>query len=441
MKLHVNRIEYDATSEDLDAAYRAVRQATQALCEPLEPEDMVVQSMPDASPTKWHLAHTTWFFETLVLGRAVSDYQPFHPRYGYLFNSYYESLGQRSPRPGRGLLSRPTVAEILRYRHEVDRRIEALLASPPPMNAPAPNGADHSHTATSSWKEILILGLHHEQQHQELILTDLKHLFGQNPLRPAYRRGPSLPPVPVTAAATVAWHESPGGLREIGHAGEGFHFDNEGPRHRVLLTPHRLASRLVSAGDYLAFMEDGGYRRPELWLSDGWAAVRTHGWEAPLYWEQQESAWWLMTLSGLRPVQPEEPVCHVSYYEADAYARWAGARLPTEAEWECAANDQPIAGNFVESGHLHPRRASGPDDSQFFGDVWEWTASPYMPYPGFRPLAGPLGEYNGKFMCSQIVLRGGSCISPASHLRPTYRNFFPPDARWQFSGLRLAEDA
>ncbi|HEX2572121.1 MAG TPA: ergothioneine biosynthesis protein EgtB [Polyangia bacterium] len=435
MNLNVPRSERGETGEALAARYQAVRQATEALCEPLTPEDMVIQSMPDASPAKWHLAHTTWFFETLVLAAAVPDHRPFHPRYGYLFNSYYEALGARSPRPRRGLLSRPTVTEVLHYRHEIDRQIQELLAAPARSRSPREDGQ-----GLPSWQEILILGLHHEQQHQELLLTDLKHLFSQNPLQPIYRSAPSAPATAATIPS-LAWHEVPGGVREMGHAGEGFAFDNEGPRHRVYLAPYRLAARLVTTGEYLAFMGDDGYRRPELWLSDGWAAVQTHGWEAPLYWEPRDGSWWQMTLSGPRPVRLEEPVCHVSYYEADAYARWAGARLPTEAEWECAAADQPVAGHFVESGQLHPMPASAPGDTQFFGDVWEWTASPYVPYPGFRPLSGALGEYNGKFMCNQMVLRGGSCVSPASHLRATYRNFFPPNARWQFSGLRLARDA
>lgn len=418
---------------DLDPArlrdrFAAVRNRTRALAEPLEPEDCVVQSMPDASPTKWHLAHTSWFFETFVLGPHRPGYRPFHPGYNFLFNSYYNAIGERLARPRRGVLSRPTMAEVGRYRSYVDEQMVGWLdqAGAAELRRVGP---------------VVVLGLHHEQQHQELILTDLKHAFAANPLRPAYH---DRPPDPPGAASESRWTDFPTGIYEIGHEDPGFAFDNETPRHRHYLAAFRLASRPVTCGEYLAFIEDGGYRRPELWLSDGWDAVRAHGWDAPLYWERGEDRrWWAMTLAGMRPVVPAEPVCHVSYFEADAYARWAGARLPTEAEWELAAAAAPLAGNFVESGRLHPAPSpqAGGGPAALFGDVWEWTASAYLAYPGFAPAAGALGEYNGKFMCNQFVLRGGSCGTPGDHIRATYRNFFPPSARWQFQGVRLAADA
>jgi ergothioneine biosynthesis protein EgtB len=412
----------------LVARYQEVRRFTEKLCEPLAVEDYVIQPMPDVSPTKWHLAHTSWFFETFVLTPAVPDYRPFHPLFGYLFNSYYNAVGKRHCRPRRGLLSRPTVEEVYQYRAHVDRAMLDLL--------------DRLAGITS----VIELGLHHEQQHQELIVTDIKNVFAANPLRPVYREQPR---ARHAAPGPVEWIDYPGGLCEIGHGGAGFSFDNETPRHRVYLQPFRLASRLVTNGEYQAFIEGGGYRRPELWLSDGWNAVQAHGWDAPFYWEEQDGRWGIMTLSGLREVDAAEPVCHLSFYEADAYATWAGARLPSEAEWEVAGVGAPMEGNFAESGLLHPAPEPGPESTaatpatptQLFGDVWEWTSSPYRPYPGFRPLDGALGEYNGKFMCNQMVLRGGSCATPRSHIRPTYRNFFPPDARWQFTGLRLARDA
>lgn len=398
--------------------YRAVRAATHKICEPLVTEDYIIQSIPDVSPTKWHIAHTTWFFETFVLS-ALPDYQPCHPSYSYLFNSYYNAVGQRWARPQRGLLSRPTVQEVFAYRAYVDEHMERLLArlDTLPLD-PA----------------VLVLGLHHEQQHQELMLTDIKHVFSINPLHPVYREA-----APVAAGvAPLRWQSYAGGVAEIGYDGSAFAFDNEFPRHRVYVEPFALASRLVTNAEWLEFMADGGYRQPLLWLSDGWSTVQGHGWDAPLYWEQHDGAWWNYTLAGMRPVVPDEPVCHVSYYEADAFARWAGVRLPSEAEWEIAATAAPIVGNFVEDGHYHPVPAG--DSTQLFGDVWEWTASPYSSYPGYRPAAGALGEYNAKFMCNQLVLRGGSCATPRDHIRPTYRNFFPPDARWQFMGLRLAKD-
>jgi ergothioneine biosynthesis protein EgtB len=416
----------ESCQDGLLQQYQKVRCFTERICEPLAPEDYVVQSMPDVSPTKWHLAHTSWFFETFVLSSAIPNYQLFHPLYGYLFNSYYNAVGERHARPQRGLLTRPTVPEIYAYRAHVDARMQDLLmrGDPEQLAPVAP---------------IIELGLHHEQQHEELLLTDLKHVLACNPLRPAYREAPPDAPRPVTP---LGWQTYPGGIGWLGFAGAGFAFDNELPRHRVFLEPFRLATRAVTNAEYLAFMADGGYQRPELWLSDGWNTVGAQGWTAPLYWEQRDGAWDVQTMAGLRPVAPAEPVCHVSYYEADAYARWAGARLPSEAEWEAAAAGLPIAGNFAESERFRPAPAPvGSGLQQMYGDVWEWTASAYSPYPGFRPTEGALGEYNGKFMCSQLVLRGGSCATPESHVRASYRNFFPPDARWQFSGIRLADDA
>jgi ergothioneine biosynthesis protein EgtB len=402
-----------------------VRSATEALCAPLSPEDMAVQSMPDASPAKWHLAHTTWFFETFVLAdAAVDDYQPFHPFFTYLFNSYYEAVGPRHPRPQRGLLTRPSAADVLRYRAHVDAAIAGRL---PRLDE----------AALARLRPVLELGLNHEQQHQELLLTDIKHAFAQNPLRPAYHELPALPPASVPA---LHWVEFDASLRRMGHAGNGFAFDNEGPRHRVFLEAFAIAARPVTCGEYLAFVSAGGYDRPKWWLSDGWRARQEHGWTAPLYWERQGTDWTVFTLGGPRPLNESEPVCHVSYYEADAYARWAGARLPTESEWETACAELIADGNLLESGRLHPAAARTDDGplTQMFGDVWEWTQSPYVPYPGYQPPPGALGEYNGKFMCNQMVLRGGSCVTPRSHIRSSYRNFFPPEARWQFTGLRLA---
>jgi ergothioneine biosynthesis protein EgtB len=407
--------------------YGEVRARTEALCAPLAAEDYVVQSMPDASPAKWHLAHTTWYFETFVLAR-LPDHRAFDPAWGVLFNSYYNTVGEQFPRPERGLLSRPTVEEVLAYRRHVDARLCELLAGP--------------RSGLGELSRIVELGLHHEQQHQELLLTDLKHLFSRNPLRPGYHaRDPGASePAPGRPSAGLAWVRFPEAIRWVGHDGRGFAFDNEGPRHRRIVPAFELATRLVSCGEYLAFLAADGYARPELWMSDGWNAVQQHGWRAPLYWEPRDGGWWQMTLHGMRPVAPEEPVCHVSWYEADAYARFAGARLPGEEEWEAAAQDAPVAGNFVESERLHPASACAPGNGigQIFGDVWEWTRSPYEAYPGYVPPAGAIGEYNGKFMCNQFVLRGGSCATPQSHIRSSYRNFFPPDARWQFSGIRLA---
>jgi ergothioneine biosynthesis protein EgtB len=412
--------------EGLARRYEGVRRQTEALVEPLSAEDCQAQSMPDASPAKWHLAHTSWFYETFVL-----EGEPFDRAFGYLFNSYYEALGARQPRAARGLLTRPSLDEVRRYRRSVDERMASRFA----------RGID---AATSA---RITLGLAHEEQHQELILTDIKHLFGTHPLRPEYRRGSE--PHSAAAVSPLAFVPQLGGVVTIGHpepgpAGEPFAFDNEGPRHEVLLRPFAMGSRLVTVGEYLAFVRDGGYRRPELWLSDGWAEASAARWQAPLYWIQDagdDGA--LYTLDGERPLDRAEPVAHVSYYEADAYARWAGARLPTEAEWESVALFARPGGNLLDSGALHPKAATagGPAVGQLFGDAWEWTASAYAPYPGFRAAAGAIGEYNGKFMCNQMVLRGGSCFTPRGHIRPSYRNFFPPAARWQMTGIRLAQDA
>jgi ergothioneine biosynthesis protein EgtB len=409
------------------ADYQRVRAATEALVVGLPAEDLQAQSMPEASPGKWHLAHTTWFFETFVLRAARPDRPPFHPAFAHLFNSYYDGVGPQFARPRRGLLTRPTLAEVLRYRAEVDAAVVALLDQGGPP-----------------WLAARVrLGLEHEQQHQELLLMDLLHLYAQNPLRPALR--PEAAPPSSHPAPPLRWCPGPSGVREVGYAGPGFHFDNEAPRHEVLLRPFALASRCVTNAEYAEFIADGGYRRSDLWLADGWARVQAEGWAAPLYWYMSEETWCEMTLGGPRPLDPHAPVVHVSHYEADAFARWAGARLPTEFEWEVMAADVAVAGNFVESGRLHPT-ACPPTSArarpgQLFGDVWEWTASAYLPYPGFRPHEGALGEYNGKFMSGQMVLRGGSCATPQDHSRASYRNFFAPAARWPFTGIRLTKDA
>jgi ergothioneine biosynthesis protein EgtB len=403
--------------------FLSIRQATLALAAPLSPEDCAIQSMPDASPVKWHLAHTTWFFETFVLLPHRPGYRPFDAAYRVLFNSYYNAVGDKHPRPERGMLSRPSLDDVLAYRRHVDGAMAGLLG-------------------IGEAAALVELGLQHEQQHQELILTDVKHLLSRNPLKPAYQKQWPLTPI---RAREPRWIGVDGGLRGIGHDGGGFAFDNEMPRHRVWLEPFEIASHPVTHGDFVRFIEDGGYRRPELWLAAGWDAVAARGWQAPQYWERRDGEWRTFTLHGEAAVDPNTPICHVSFYEAEAFARWADARLPTEAEWEVAAASMPRAGNFLESNALHPlalREDPGPGElAQAFGDVWEWTRSDYAPYPGFKPAAGAVGEYNGKFMCGQYVLRGGSCATPQSHIRATYRNFFPPDARWQFSGLRLARDA
>ena len=421
-----------ATAEERNAAslagqYLSVRQQTDALTAPLSAEDQMVQSCPEASPAKWHLAHTSWFFETFILSSHLAGYQPLSTQFSDLFKSYYKAIGQQPEKALRNTISRPSLDEVRTYRAHVDEHMLKLL---------------QSDAGAGDARKRVVLGLNHEQQHQELIVTDIKHGFWSNPLRPAYQP-PTAAPSPEDAAQQKP-QLYPEGLYEIGAEGESFYFDNESSRHKVFLHPFRFAARLATCGEYLSFMEDAGYSRPELWLSDGWKAVQTHRWRAPLYWEKSSDQWFQFTCSGLRRVEDAEPVCHVSYYEADAFARWAGARLPTEFEWEVAACSALVQGNLLETGKFHPQAAPSAAEngqpSQMFGDVWEWTASAYLPYPGYKPAAGALGEYNGKFMSGQMVLRGGSCATPRSHIRATYRNFFPPETRWQFSGIRLADD-
>ncbi len=408
-----------ASAVELD--YAGVRAVTAALAAPLTEEDACVQSMPDASPAKWHLAHTTWFFETFVLERYEERFAAFDPAFRVLFNSSDNGVGEQYLRPRRGLLTRPSLARVRAYRADVDERMQRLLE----------RRADDEQLAG-----LVTLGLNHEQQHQELLLTDIKHLFSLNPLRPAYQASAAQ----QAPGAPLEWQPFEGGIVHIGHSGVRFAFDNETPRHRVLLEPFQLASRLVTNAEFLRFVQDGGYSEPSWWLSDGWNWVKSEGISKPLYWIREDGAWREFTLSGAQPLQPDAPAVHVSYFEADAYARWAGARLPGEAEWEHAAATCEAQGNFMESGLLHPRSANGRGLQQMFGDAWEWTASSYSAYPGFRQADGAIGEYNGKFMINQYVLRGGSCATPAGHIRPTYRNFFPTAARWQFSGIRLARD-
>ncbi len=424
-------MDMSGQSEDPDLleAYRRVRATTERLATPLSAEDQTVQTMPDVSPTKWHRAHVTWFFETFVLQRYLPDYRAFDDDYSYIFNSYYEAVGARHPRAERGLLSRPGIQEIARYRAHVDGAMETLLDRP----------------SGSELAELVVLGLHHEQQHQELLLMDIKHVLGRNPLHPAYVADPAA--ATGSPAPKPGWLEHDGGLVEIGHRGGSFGFDNEFPSHRVHVAPFGVADRPVTCGEWLSFMEDDGYRRPEFWLFDGWGTVNAQGWQAPLYWSRRTEdpdRWYVFTLSGQRPVDPDEPVCHVSYYEADAFAQWAGLRLPTEAEWETIARAHAEGDNFLAAGVSageapHPRPAVS--SNALLGDVWEWTSSAYSPYPGFRAAPGAVGEYNGKFMVGQQVLRGGCCATPAGHARVSYRNFFHPGARWPFAGLRLARDA
>jgi ergothioneine biosynthesis protein EgtB len=403
------------------------RRLSLELAAPLSAEDMTVQAMDDASPTKWHLAHVTWFFETFVLATHLPGYRAFDPTFNYCFNSYYESQGPRQPRPKRGVLTRPSAEQVLAYRGHVDEALARLLA--------------RGVAANSEITRLIEVGINHEQQHQELLLTDILALFAANPLRPAYRarRQPSAQYAPEA----VCWIEFAGGIHRVGHDGKSFAWDNESPRHEVLVHPFRLADRLVTGGEWLDFMADGGYRTASLWLSDGWATVNREGWCAPLYWEERDGEWLAMSLEGLQPVDRASPVAHVGYFEADAFARWAGKRLPTEFEWEIAAQGLPVTGNTLATRALRPMPAEARADSglqQMFGDVWEWTQSAYLPYPGYRPPEGALGEYNGKFMVSQQVLRGGSCATPEGHTRASYRNFFYPHQRWQFMGLRLASE-
>jgi dimethylhistidine N-methyltransferase len=413
-----------AAKPTLAGRYAAVRSETERLAAPLSAEDQCVQSMADASPAKWHRAHTTWFFETFILLEHAPGYRPYDRDYGYLFNSYYESVGERHARDRRGLLTRPSAVEIADYRRHVDRAMRDLL------------GASEPHERLRSLVE---LGLQHEQQHQELLLTDILHAFAQNPLLPGYA---PFRPCQAQVAASAEFVTFNGGIIEIGDEGYGFAFDNERPRHEVILQPFRLMNRLVTNGEWLAFMKDGGYRAAKHWLADGWKCAQQEGWQAPLYWRRHDDEWHTMTLGGLKPVERDAPVCHVSFYEADAFARWSGKRLPLESEWEHAAGQQsPDSGNFRDDGHLRPLAYGERKGFQLFGDVWEWTQSSYSPYPGFRVPEGAIGEYNGKFMINQMVLRGGSCVTSRDHVRASYRNFFYPHQRWQFAGLRLAEDA
>ena len=409
----------------LTASYADVRAFTEELAAPLSPEDQTVQSMPDVSPTKWHRAHTTWFFETFLLKEYVPGYQSPDPAFEYLFNSYYEAVGDRHPRAERGLISRPSVSEVADYRRHVDDAMADFLATLVDENGPL--------------LDLVELGLHHEQQHQELLLMDIKHVLSVNPTFPAYRERAEA--TVLTDAADLTWTSFSEGEVEIGHDGDGFAFDCEGPRHRALVPSFALADRAVTCGEWLEFMAAGGYSRHELWLSEGWHVVNANGWNAPSYWNELDGEWHVFTLHGNRPVDPAEPVVHVSLYEADAFARWADARLPTEAEWEHAAAPVEVEGNFADRGLLHPEPAAGRAPlAQLYGDVWEWTSSAYLPYPGFRPAEGAVGEYNGKFMINQNVLRGGCCATSPGHTRATYRNFFPAHSRWMFSGVRLAKD-
>ena len=408
----------ETTAAAISDRYRYVREQSLALIKELLPEDTVVQTMPDVSPTKWHLAHVTWFFERFVLEPGLKNYSRFDDNYHYLFNSYYYTAGQMHARPKRGFLSRPTLNQVLDYRSHVDTAMQQLL---------------HTDATDKDIINVITLGLHHEQQHQELMLTDIKHVFSCNPIRPPVST--SLDSASTLQVAPYSYNEGEAGIRPIGFAGDGFAFDNETPRHNTLLHDHRIGNRLVTNGEYREFIQDGGYENSELWLSDGWATINERGWLRPLYWDEQLAR--EFTLGGERDIDDNAPVCHVSYYEADAFSRWSGARLPTEFEWEAAAEQHAVHGNFLESNYWHPLASQSP---QYFGDVWEWTSSSYAPYPGFKPLQGSLGEYNGKFMCSQMTVRGGSCVSARDHIRASYRSFFYPDARWQFLGIRLAKD-
>lgn len=417
-----------SSRREVIAAYQSVRKMTEDLCAPLQTEDYVVQSMEDVSPPKWHLGHTTWFFETFLLASYTREYRPHHADYAFLFNSYYETMGDRWIRAKRGLLSRPTVKEVYAFRAAIDGRMLELIQSVPDQ-------------AWEYFRFLVDLGLNHEQQHQELLVYDFKHILATNPIHPVYLARNDYHQATAVAAK---FHEFEGGIVEIGHRGPEFSFDNERPRHRVLLENYKLMNRSVTNGEYLDFMNSGGYADFRHWLSEGWTQINTLGWNSPLYWEQKDGEWHVMTLSGFQKLRLDEPVCHVSYFEADAFARWAGKRLPTEAEWEHAAESavKDVAqGNFLDSRRFHPAPAAGQESMlQMFGDVWEWTSSAYLAYPGFKPEAGAVSEYNGKFMSNQMVLKGGSCATPSNHIRAAYRNFFQCDKRWVFSGIRLAEN-
>jgi ergothioneine biosynthesis protein EgtB len=420
----VRLFESTLAANDLQRLFHEVRSTSEILAGPLSDADATVQSMPDASPAKWHLAHTTWFFEAMVLTPHLSGYLTYDAGFSFLFNSYYETLGARQPRPRRGMITRPSLSEILVYRKYVDAAVQKLLSAP----------------ITRDLAELIELGCHHEQQHQELLLTDILHLFAQNPLHPAYR-DPAPLAVGMQALRPLSFISFDGGLHEVGHAGPGFAFDSEGPRHQAMIEPFRLADRLVTNGEWISFIEDGGYSNSLLWLSEGWARSSADHWALPLYWEKRDGQYWMMTLRGFQPADLTAPVAHVSYFEADAYATWAGKRLPTESEWEVATRGLDLDGNFLDTTRLRPKPAMPRAGlQQMFGDVWEWTRSPFTPYPRFRAAEGAVGEYNGKFMSGQFVLRGGSCVTPPGHVRASYRNFFPGHTRWQFSGLRLAED-
>ena len=416
----------DRPTDDLAAQYLAVRRMTEELCADISPEDAMLQSMPEASPVKWHLAHTSWFFETFLLAPNVTGYKSPNPAFRDLFNSYYNAVGTQPQRDRRGLFSRPSLEQVREYRAHIDREMSKLVE-----------------TKDARLREQIVLGLNHEQQHQELIVTDFKHALWSSPLRPAWKRALKQSAISgqPSAEPRLDWITFKQKETQIGYAGNGFCFDNELPRHRVALEPFAIASRLVTNGEYLQFIEDGGYTRSELWLSDGWTTVQAERWDAPLYWKRRGDAWQHYTVHGLRNVAEDSaaPVTHISYYEADAYARWSGSRLPTEAEWELAAHVQAsVEGTFLDAGTLEPQATPGP---QFFGECWQWTASAYLPYPGYQATAGALGEYNGKFMVNQMVLRGASCATPKSHARASYRNFFPPASRWQYSGIRLARSS
>ncbi|WP_373008805.1 ergothioneine biosynthesis protein EgtB [Hyphomonas sp.] len=422
----VERAQAIAAQPDRKLTFQRVRELSCDLAKSLSDADATAQSMDDASPAKWHLAHTTWFFEQFIVLPALGSDALYDPRFSYLFNSYYDSVGARHPRPQRGLLTRPSLDTVLDYRRHVDQHVVQLLA-------------DHRLFDPA----LVELGLSHEQQHQELLLTDILHLFAQNPLRPSFAGGP--PPKPKAATETpLTWSSFKGGIVAIGHDADGFAFDCEQPAHDVIVNPFKLADRCVTNSEWLAFMEDDGYSNPSFWLSDGFARASAENWASPEYWFRREGGWWTMTLHGPQPVRQARPVCHISFYEADAYARWAGARLPTEQEWENATTSGPFCGNFLELDCLEPRpqcQTMGERPEGLFGDVWEWTSSPFTAYPGYKPAKGAVGEYNGKFMSGQMVLRGGSCVTPQGHMRPTYRNFFPPSMRWQFAGLRLARES